>query len=172
MKWTPDARVVLVCLDLQRSRLADAPLREAAERTADACRDVLDRARTRRWPILHVHRREASAERSRPIAGLEPLPSEPIFFRPGPSAFSHRAFRQNAHALGAPLALIGFSLADTVLATAFAAADRDLAVEVVRDAVAIDGRDPLTALAPLARVINSTELFREDAATLVAANAP
>jgi hypothetical protein len=45
-------------------------------------------------------------------------------------------------------------------------------VEVVRDAVATAARDPLAGLAPLTRIIDSTELFREDAATLVAANAP
>lgn len=172
MKWTPEARVVLVCLDLQRWRVSDAPGRDGAERTVAACRATLERARSRRWPILHVHRREASPERGRPIPGLEPLPTEAIFYRPGPSAFSHRAFRQSAHALGGPLALIGFSMNDTVMATAFAAADRDLAVEVVRDAVAPGVREPLGSLAPLTRIIDSTELFREDMATLVAANAP
>lgn len=171
MRWTTDARVVLVCLDLQRSRLVDAPIRDSAERTVASCRLILDRARARGWPVLHVHRRDGDPERCRPIPGLEPLPSEPVFYRPGPSAFSHRAFRQTAHALGGPLALIGFSLNDTVMATAFAAADRDLLVEVVADAVAPGLRDPLAGL-PLARVIDSTELFREDAATLVAANAP
>lgn len=170
MRWTPEARVVLVCLDLQRGKMADAPA--DAERTVSACREVLTQARARRWPVLHVHRREASPERARPIMGLEPLPTEPIFYRTGPSAFSQRAFRQAAHALGGPLALIGFSMSDSVLATAFAAADRGLAVEVIVDAIAPGARDPLGALAPLAHTLSSTELFREDAATLVAANAP
>lgn len=163
--------MALVCLDLQRARLLDAPTPDG-ERIVRACRDVLNQARLRRWPVLHVHRRETSPERGRPIAGLEPLPSEPIFYRPGPSAFSHRVFRQSAQALGGPLVLIGFSLTDTVLATAFAAADRDLQTEVVRDAVAGGGREPLAALAPLARVIDSTELFREEVAALAAANTP
>lgn len=163
--------MVLVCLDLQRIRLLDGAAPEG-ERTARACRAVLDQARARRWPVLHVHRREASPERGRPIAGLEPLPSEPVFYRPGPSAFSHRVFRQSVQALGGPLALIGFSLTDTVLATAFAAADRDLQIEVVRDAVAGGGREPLANLAPLARVIDSTELFQEEVAAFAAANTP
>lgn len=171
MSGWPDARVALVCLDLQRGRLADAPSRETAERTVLACRRVLTQARARGWPVLHVHRREASPEGARPIAGLEPLPLEPIFYCSGPSAFSHRGFRQAARALGGPLALIGFSMGDSVLATAFAAADRDIPVEVVADAVA-PGRDPMRALAPLARIIDSIELLREDAATPVAANTP
>jgi hypothetical protein len=168
--------VGLICLDLQRARLS-----EADERMLSACHQVLSEARRRRWPVLHVHRREGLPEAGRPIPGLEPLPTEPVFVRPGPSAFSHRAFAQAALALGGPLALIGFSMADSVLATAFAAADRELAIEVVRDAVATGAGDPasasalftpIAALAPLGRMLDSKDLFREDAAALLAANAP
>lgn len=173
---------VLVCLDLQRGRVAAGTGCEGAERAIKACRRVLDQARRRRWPVLHVHRREATLEAGRPIAGLEPLPSEPVYLRNGPSAFSHRGFSQTASAYGGPLALIGFSLCDSVLATAFAAVDRDLSVEVVCDAVALGARDglalrqamaaPLVALSPMARIIDSHELFAEDAGALAAANAP
>jgi len=173
---------VLVCLDLQRGRLANAISSESLARSVSACRQVLEQARRRRWPVLHVHRREASAEASRPIPGLEPLPSEPIYLRLGPSAFSHRGFSQTAQAYGGPLALIGFSLCDSVLATAFAAVDRKLSVEVVRDAVAVNARDelalrqamaaPIASLSPLARIIDSRELFAEEAGAYAAANAP
>lgn len=163
----------LVCLDLQRSRLDASP---ATARALGACRAILAQARQRRWPVLHVHRREDSAEQARPIEGLEPLASEPVFVRPGPSAFSHGAFTRSALALGGPLALIGFSLGDTVLATAIAAADRRLAVEVLVDAVAADRTDALSAsfaaLAPLCRLTTSHELLREEAAPFVAANTP
>jgi len=172
---------VLVCLDLQRGRMAGL-VDAGVEGALETCRRVLDKARRRRWPVLHVHRREPTLEAGRPIAGLEPLPSEPIYLRSGPSAFSHRAFSQTVGAYGGPLALIGFSLCDSVLATAFAAVDRDLSVEVVGDAVPVGGRDdhllrqamaaPLASLSPMARIIDSRELFIEDVAALTAANAP
>lgn len=170
----------MVCLDLQRGRLLGGA--DGADRALEACRRVLEQARRRRWPVLHVHRREATLEAGRPIGGLEPLPSEPIYLRGGPSAFSHRGFCQAAQAYGGPLALIGFSLCDSVLATAFAAVDRELTVEVVRDAVALGGGGdlalrqalaaPLASLSPMARIIDSQELFAEDAGALAAANAP
>jgi nicotinamidase-related amidase len=178
----PPPPAALVCLDLQRGRLTNAVSPSAAERTAKACRLVLNEARRRSWPILHVHRREPDADGARPIAGLEPLPSEPVYVRSGPSAFSHARFTQAALALGGPLALIGFSLCDSVLATAFAAADRKLPVEILQDAVAIDARDeyalrlamaaPITSLSPLCRMIASEDLFQEDVTALAAANAP
>ena len=85
-------------------------------------------------------------------------------------------------ALGGPLALIGFSLCDSVLATAFAAADRKVAVEILQDAVAINAKDerlqrmamsgPIMSLSPLCRMIASEELFQEGVSALAAANAP
>ena len=170
----------LVCLDLQRARVSGAPA--AAAQVTGACRRVLEQARARAWPVLHVHRREATAEGARPIVGLEPLPTEPIYLRRGPSAFSHPAFARRAQGLGGPLALIGFSMTDAVLATAFAAADLQLPVEVLSDAVATGERDdpdlrralsaPLTSLFPLCRLIRSDDLLQEEAAAFVAANAP
>jgi nicotinamidase-related amidase len=166
----------LICLDLQRGRLRA----EGAEEVIQACRRVLEAARARHWPILHVHRREPVSDHGRPIAGLEPLPSEAVYFRHGPSAFSNRGFRQAARALGGPLALIGFSLADTVLATAFAAADRELPVDVIGEAVAVGGpgslraalSTPLTAMTPLARILPFNELFPEGVSRFAAANMP
>jgi nicotinamidase-related amidase len=171
--YAPDA-AALVCLDLQRERLAT----ENAAATVAACRIVLEQARRRRWPVLHVHAQHGDLLAGRPIPGLEPLPSEAVFVRQGPSAFTNRTFSQTAQILGGPLVLIGFRLADTVLATAFAAADRDLAVEVVDDAVGGDPANrqillkPLAALAPRARVTTSRELFLEDATRYAAANMP
>ncbi len=169
----------LVCLDLQRGRAANRP---AAAATAGACRGVIGAARLRGWPILHVHRREADPSAGRPILGLEPLPSEPVYVRPGASAFSHQGFAHAAQGLGGPLALIGFSLCDSVLATTFAALDRRLPVEILLDAVFASPEDePLlrqalaSALAehpPPCRLIRSADLFSEEAADVVAANAP
>lgn len=176
------APAVLVCLDLQRARLSDAVSHASATRAADVCRQVLDQARARRWPVVHVHRREASPQDARPIQGLEPLPSEPVYLHSGPSAFSSGAFAQFILAMGGPLALIGFSLSDSVLATAFAAVDRQLPVEILQDAVAADARDEqglrqamaasLKSLSPLCRIIDSPDFFQEDAMAFAAANAP
>lgn len=172
-EYAPDASA-LICLDLQRERLAT----ENAAATVAACRRVLEQARRRRWPVLHVHARLDADPLGRPIPGLEPLPSEAVFIRQGPSAFTNAAFSQTAQSLGGPLVLIGFRLADTVLATAFAAADRNLAVEVVDEAVGGDPANrqillkPLAALAPRARVTTSRELFFEDASRFAAANMP
>lgn len=176
----PPPPAALVCLDLQRARLSGSPT--AAARVTAACRRVLEQARARGWPVLHVHRREATSEDARPIAGLEPLPSEPVYLRPGPSAFSHPAFTRRAKGLGGPLALIGFSMADSVLATAFAAADLQLPVEVLSDAVAVGERDdpdlrralstPLASLFPHCRLIAADDLLQEEAVAYAAANAP
>ena len=178
MSSSPPA--ALVCLDLQRARLSGSPA--AAARVTATCRRVLEQARARAWPVLHVHRREATPEGARPIAGLEPLASEPVYLRPGPSAFSHPAFARRAQSLGGPLALIGFSMADAVLATAFAAADLRLPIEVLTDAVATGERDdadlrralttPLASLFPLCRLIQADDLLQEEVAGFTAANAP
>lgn len=180
MRAPPPA--ALVCLDLQRARLLGSPSSSDPARITATCRRVLEQARVRGWPVLHVHRREATSEGARPIPGLEPLASEPVYLRPGPSAFSHKAFARQAMGLGGPLALIGFSMIDSVLATAFAAADLKLPVEVLSDAVATDSRDdgalrqalniPLAALSPLCRLIEADDLLQEEAAAFAAANTP
>lgn len=172
---SPFPHAALVCLDLQRSRE-----REASPAILDACRRTLAAARRRRWPVLHVHDR--ALPDARPIPGLEPRPSEAVFLRQGPSAFSNANFARAALALGGPLALIGFSLEDTVLATAFACADRGLAVDVCLDAVAAGDHEPhavarvllapLRALAPNVRLTEMDSLLTEDAGRYAAANLP
>jgi nicotinamidase-related amidase len=171
---THDPRAALVCLDLQRYRDGGA----GGDPMLAACRRALQDARRRGWPVLHVHARPPGGD-LRPLPGLEPRPSEPVFLRRGPSAFSNPAFAQAAHATGGPLALIGFALLDTVLATAFAAADRDLETQVVMDAVfAGAGIDPralsstLQALSPHGRAITLKDLFHEEAERFAAANLP
>jgi hypothetical protein len=169
-------RAALVCLDLQRNRQggeANAPI-------VSQCRRILAEARRRHWPVLHVH--ACSLADPRPIVGLEPLPSEAVFVRRGPSAFSNANFTRAAMALGGPLALIGFALEDTVLATAFAAADRALPVEVILDAVFTGAPDaeaagevrvsPLRALAPYAQLLASDDLLLTETGRVTAANLP
>jgi nicotinamidase-related amidase len=171
------ALAALVCLDLQQGRWARAP---DGEQVAGACRGILADARRRGWPVLHVHGREPGAGDVRAICGLEPRPNEAVYVRFGPSAFSNRNFTEAVLALGGPLALIGFDLPGSVLATAYGAADRGLQVEVIRDAVACGGRDdlaaliyaPLQALAPQLRVLTSHELLDAGTPRFAAANLP
>ncbi len=172
---SPGARAALVCLDLQRGREA-----QAGPAILAACRRGLTEARRRSWPVLHVHDRRLADPR--PIAGLEPRPDEPVFQRRGPSAFSNPNFARAALALGGPIALIGINLEDTVLATAFACADRGLEVEVCLDAIAAGDHDPhavarvllspLRALAPHVRLVEIDRLLTEDAGRFAAANLP
>lgn len=174
---TFEPRAAVICLDLQRYR---APRAKATD-TLEACRALLDGARRRRWPVLHVHAGGPAGD-LRPLSGFEPRPNEPVFVRHGPSAFSNASFTRAACALGGPLALAGFSLQDTVLATAFAAADRRLPVEVVLDCVIADEVESLSALTalfrPLERLgpdIQATtlkDLLQPEAGRLAAANTP
>jgi len=144
----------------------------------EACLLTLTQARSLRWPVLHVHSRASTGAAGRSISGLEPLPSEAVYVRNGPSPFSNRNFTQAVQALGGPLALIGFGLNDTVLATAFGAADRDLACQVVSDAIANPDRDrlgphhPLRGLGPQVSLVTSSELFQQGARRFAAANMP
>ena len=175
MKHFPPPPAALVCLDLQRHQ-ADTP---HAAAIAARCARALAAARRGRWPVLHVHGRLRGAD-CRPLPGLEPRPSEPIFLREGPSAFSNPGFVQAANRLGGPLALIGFSLQDTVTATAFAALDRKFPVEIVSEAVAVGPDLPptarttleilLTGNAPAARIATLADLFLEEAERSAAAN--
>lgn len=176
MRSLPPMAHALVCLDLQRGRQNLNLSAEAA--MLDACLQTLTQARALRWPVLHVHSRTEAGAAGRSIAGLEPLPSEAVYVRNGPSPFSNRNFSQAVQALGGPLALIGYRLNDTVLATAFAAADRDLDCQVLSDAIAIpqvEGlgpRHPLRGLAPAVNLITSSELFQQGARRFAAANMP
>ncbi|MGZ6016179.1 MAG: isochorismatase family protein [Phenylobacterium sp.] len=120
-----------MCLDLQRAFLERAG--GAGALCVANCRRVLTHARRSGWSIVHVFSRDGS----RPIEDLEPLPSEPVFYRPGVSAFSSRDFDELAGASGdARMVVIGFSLTSSCLATALAAYDRSLRPILVEDAVA------------------------------------
>lgn len=172
-----EPRAALICLDLQRYRNG---LGLEADRL-DACRKLLEAARARRWPVLHVHHRPAAGD-PRPLPGLEPRANEPVFLRRGPSAFSSPAFAEAAQRLGGPLALVGFSLRDTALATALAAADRGLPVEAPLDCLCTGGPDDpgarralvgaLEAAGPGVRVTDLKDLLQPEAGRLAAANAP
>jgi nicotinamidase-related amidase len=116
------------------------------------------------------------------LAGLEPRPNEAVFIRRGPSAFSSPGFSEAAHRLGGPLALAGFSLQDTVLATAFAAADRGLCVDAPLDCILAGGLSgpgayrafvrALEGAGPAIQLTTLNDLLQPEAGRLAAANTP
>jgi nicotinamidase-related amidase len=101
-----------------------------------------------------------------PIEGLRPRITEPVFMRNGLSAFSEPAFdAQIRQAGGDDVFLIGFSLADTYLATALSAVDAGLSLILVEDAVGVSGGAPPPApeiaralLGPLVRTVSSGDI--------------
>jgi nicotinamidase-related amidase len=148
----------LICLDLQRDYVVPGrPRYNAANAEVAAnCARVLEIARDDGWRIVHSQLRAEEAARPRelfgaPIEGLRPLISEPVFFRRGLSAFANPAFAAELRAArGAEVYLIGFSLADTCLATALAGVDEGLSLILLEDAV---GGGQAQAAAEAARTI-------------------
>ena len=91
-----------------------------------------------------------------PIEGLRPLVSEPVYFRRGLSAFANPGFTAELRgARGADVYLIGFSLADTCLATALAGVDEGLSLTLVEDAVGATRNWPR----PMSRAPSSNPSF-------------
>ncbi len=164
----------LICLDLQRDYVVPgrpfyAP---ASADVARACIGVLEHARANGWRIIHSQRRRGFETAfggglfGAPIEGLRPLISEPIFLRRCLSAFSEPEFAAELHgAQGGEVYLIGFSLADTCLATTLAAVDHGLSLILVEDAlggVSADGAPASqmarSILSPFARFVSSGEV--------------
>jgi nicotinamidase-related amidase len=157
--WRRAPRRWLICLDLQRDYVVPGRPRYAAEnaQVAAACVRVLGRARDEGWRIVHSQlRQDDSAAWPRelfnaPIEGLRPLISEPVFFRRGLSAFADSGFAAELRAArGDEVFLVGFSLADTCLATVLAGVDEGLELTLIEDAV---GAGTTSALAAAARTV-------------------
>jgi len=158
----------LVCLDLVRSEIqSDGLERPGVDRRIEVCRRLLLHARWRGWEITHVHPRSASRA-SRPVPGLEPLPSERLVYRTGVSAFTNRAFSQAVKAAPeAELVIAGISLSSACLATAVTAHDLGLAVALASDAVlgapawpiAEGDRSLRAVVARFARIATADELI-------------
>jgi nicotinamidase-related amidase len=142
--WQGSPRPWLICLDLQRDHVIPGRPQYAAGNAdvVEACVRVLSLARDERWRVVHSQVREETAiawprEYFRaPIEGLRPLITEPVFFRQGLSAFAADGFAEELRdARGAPVYLIGFSLADTCLATVIGAVDEGLSLTLIEDAI-------------------------------------
>ncbi|HEY1752758.1 MAG TPA: cysteine hydrolase [Caulobacteraceae bacterium] len=134
----------LICLDLQRDHVIPGRPSYVAGNAdvVDTCVRVLSLARDENWRIVHSQVRvETDISWPRelfraPIEGLRPLITEPVFFRKALSAFATPGFADELRgARGAEVYLIGFSLADTCLATAIGAVDAGLSLTLVEDAV-------------------------------------
>jgi nicotinamidase-related amidase len=171
--WPAPTRPWLVCLDLQRDYVVPGRPHYAAENAevASTCAHVLGFARDEGWRIVHSQLREEDATPwprdlfHAPIEGLRPLISEPVFFRQGLSAFGNPAFAAELRlARGTEVFLIGFSLADTCLATALAGVDAGVSLALVEDAVG-PGSTPEAAAAarmvlrPFVRLASSRQLL-------------
>jgi nicotinamidase-related amidase len=162
-----------VCLDLQRDYVVPGRPRYLAENVeiAATCARVLGFARDEGWRIVHSQLREDDNVPwprdlfHAPIEGLRPLISEPVFVRQGLSAFGNPAFAAELRlARGTDVFLIGFSLADTCLATALAGYDAGASLVLVEDAVG-PGSTPhaaeaaRTVLRPFVRLAPSRRLL-------------
>ena len=154
--WRARQRRWLICLDLQRDYVIPGRPRYAAANAGvvEACARVLGFARDEGWRVVHSqHRDDAAPAPPRglfdaPIEGLRPLISEPVFFRSGLSAFGNPAFAAELkRARDEDVFLIGFSLADTCLATALAAVDAGLTLTLIEDAVGAGDRVEATDVA-------------------------
>jgi nicotinamidase-related amidase len=153
--WRRSPKCWLICLDLQRDHVVPGRPRYAAEnaQVAAACVRVLGHARDAGWRIVHSQLRHDDSAGwprelfSAPIEGLRPLITEPVFFRRGLSAFADAGFASEMRAArGHEVFLVGFSLADTCLATALAGVDEGLSLTLLEDAVGA-GATPALAMA-------------------------
>jgi hypothetical protein len=125
----------LVCLDL--IQCPEPPTVEAQTRI-DKCRRLLTFARSSEWTMSHVYPHR-SGRSTKPLAGLEPLPSEPVYYRTGASAFSNRVFRRTIHeGPDQELVILCLSLSSASLGTAFSAYDHDIAVTLIGDTLRPD----------------------------------
>ncbi len=142
----------LLCLDLVRSE--EAPDLDEDVRIG-RCRRLLAYARAGGWPISHVYPRTGGRSPP-PIEGLEPLPSEPVYYRSGASAFSNRAFsRAMRDQYEVELVILALSLSPTAVGTALAAHDLDVGVALVGDTLSRDGPDDpgIEAIETIARAL-------------------
>jgi nicotinamidase-related amidase len=107
---------------------------------------------------------------------LEPRPFEPVFVRPGLSAFSHQRLKEFAEAeRGGELILVALTIGPACLATAFDAHDLGLRVILAEDTLAASAFGPfasatvrgvlLRAAGPFVRRTTTLELFQQTGST-------
>lgn len=141
--------VLLLCLDaLSVAPESDndgefAPGRPGDAWSANAAR-LLAHARAEGWSVGHViSRRPRPGETPwRPVDGMTPAPSEPVYHREEPSAFSSpelcEALERGPRG---EVVLCGVSMQGSCLATALDALRRKLSLTVAADAVLLAGSE-------------------------------
>jgi nicotinamidase-related amidase len=132
---------LLVCLDLQRGSLTPG---HAPDGCLVNCRRLLAHARYEGWRVAHVHSRKPSLGEAKPIDGLQPLLSEAVLYRSGPSAFSNRAFCEMVAGGEVELVLAGYSMTSALIGTAMIAFEEGLPVVLVQDAICSGALDEET----------------------------
>jgi nicotinamidase-related amidase len=181
-----DVPPILVCADLQVEYLT--PGRRHVILDGDAatlrCLELLALWRTNLWPVMHL-KRIAQAAWFNPaskltdwIAEARPNPGEMTFEHPLPSAYSSARFVDYmSNIRNVRCVLAGFSLDETVLATAIDGFHRSHRFQVVADAVAC--RQPGTGdaaaykhavvnvIGNFATIQSSAELIRTSGAVAV-----
>ncbi|WP_298880372.1 isochorismatase family protein [uncultured Bradyrhizobium sp.] len=186
MPVSHDDPLVLVCADLQMEYLI--PGRRHVILDGDAaimrCLELLALWRSNLWPVMHLKRVAGAAwfDPSRRltdwIAEAKPRPGEMTFEHALPSAYSSSRFADHMSSLNnVRCVVIGFSLDETILATAVEGFHRSHRYRVVGDAVAC--RQPATGEAAdykqsvmnvignFATVQSSAELIRTSGAVAV-----
>jgi nicotinamidase-related amidase len=136
---------ILVCADLQVEYLT--PGRRHVILDGDTvtarCLELLTLWRDKLWPVMHL-KRIAQAAWFNPasrltdwLAETKPRPGEMTFEHPLPSAYSSARFVDHmSNIRGMRCVLIGFSLDETILATAIEGFHRSHRYQLVGDAVA------------------------------------
>ena len=129
---------VLLCLNLERGRLdpADDAFVRTGARAAPNIARCIDSARLRGMRIIYVFSCD-TRERPRAIAGLEPLGSELVLFKTGPSILRAPEFVEaDAEQPLGDIILVGFALAFDILAAVIDAQALGRRIGVIADAVA------------------------------------
>ena len=136
---------ILVCADLQSEYLAEGRSHAIsdAEAIMSRCHELIAFWRDNLWPVMHL-KRIAQAAWFNPasnltnwITELKPRPGELAFEHPLPSAYSSARFAEyTTNIKSVRCVLLGFSLDETILATAVDGFHRSHRYQVVGDAVA------------------------------------
>jgi ureidoacrylate peracid hydrolase len=115
---------VLVVVDIQREYTTPGRpfyLHGIAE-SLDNCARILDHARERHWPVLHVqHTQEGpvfSAEHARFVDHFEPLPEESVFTKSQISPYTNPVFKESMLAMkDREVLIMGYGSTTCCLAT-------------------------------------------------------
>ncbi|MBI1360176.1 MAG: isochorismatase family protein [Alphaproteobacteria bacterium] len=150
-------RPVLICQGFQRAFIdIDSPMFSvSASMRRSACEQVLKRARSAGWTLLHSYldSETLGAAGGASIEGFSPSPAESYFRQRSLSAFSTRSFDIKLDALAdAPIFLISLAGLSVIGATFFDALERRLDIHIVTDAVADVSRSGVDEEARLAAI--------------------